>query len=398
MYRQHAAASVKQRQEQRQQSTNGGDSACNDCSGVMAHDASVEVKVSRRASSSASSQRHQQMQPERNDSQCSTVTNATVLQPVAPQDSVVEDEETGLSGPPVVPAPKGPTLRVMSEGVCLDCSSSTASSVVTPGTDSSGSSSTTTFGNRCCGSMAQGRLGSDCCDTDQQEQQSPAACEHSSWRRNWLQRLKAACKAQAAPSAIGLIAALYNFATIYSARFTSAYIVQLVFLFAPIVIAIGSSRLLKQPTPPGLFITLFVTIGGSAMVVAGKWLEGGQGASPISSRQSVTDMIIGLALSLAGVLLMAAYMLLVQVSRHLTTSEQILMANRNFSLLLFIPLAFGVEGTDWRWLYTLHPADWGVLLFSVLFIYTLNNLWLQTCTRRIGANMFSVFHFIAAGG
>jgi hypothetical protein len=103
------------------------------------------------------------------------------------------------------------------------------------------------------------------------------------------------------------------------------------------------------------------------------------------------NLAIGLLLSFACTLLMTAYMLALQVSRSLVTNEQVLMANRNMTLLVFLPLALGIEGTDFAWLWLLKPMDISVLLGSAIVIYTGANLLLQMCTRSVGANLVSVF-------
>jgi drug/metabolite transporter (DMT)-like permease len=165
------------------------------------------------------------------------------------------------------------------------------------------------------------------------------------------------------------------------------------FMFTPLGVAIASSLLLRQPRAPGVYLTLIVAIGGSAMVIAGKWLEdAAAAASGVSGEKtSAVNLAIGLLLSFACTLLMVAYMLALQVSRSLVTNEQVLMANRNITLLVFVPLALGIEGTDFAWLWVLKPMDIGVLLGSAIFIYTGANLLLQMCTRSVGANLVSVF-------
>lgn len=113
---------------------------------------------------------------------------------------------------------------------------------------------------------------------------------------------------------------------------------------------------------------MFVAIGGSAIVIAGKWLEGDQhhGTGSAAGKAAVVKLVIVLVLSVVSVLPMTAYMIALRIFRSSTTSEQLLIANRNFSLLRLLPLAFGVDGTEWCWLRTMRPADWGVMLFSVI--------------------------------
>jgi drug/metabolite transporter (DMT)-like permease len=165
------------------------------------------------------------------------------------------------------------------------------------------------------------------------------------------------------------------------------------FMFTPLFVAISSSLLLRQPRAPGVYLTLLVAIGGSAMVISGKWLEDAAADSSglAAEKTSAVNLAVGLLLSFACTLLMTAYMLALQVSRSLVTNEQVLMANRNITLLVFVPLALGIEGTEFAWLWALKPMDIGVLLGSAIVIYTGANLLLQMCTRSVGANLVSVF-------
>lgn len=165
------------------------------------------------------------------------------------------------------------------------------------------------------------------------------------------------------------------------------------FMFTPLLVAISSSLLLRQPKAPGVYLTLLVAIGGSAMVIAGKWLEdaSAQASGVATEKTSAVNLAIGLLLSFACTLLMTAYMLALQVSRSLVTNDQVLMANRNITLLVFVPLALGIEGTEFAWLWALKPMDIGVLVGSAIVIYTGANLLLQMTTRSVGANLVSVF-------
>ncbi|WIA39380.1 hypothetical protein OEZ86_005485 [Tetradesmus obliquus] len=157
-----------------------------------------------------------------------------------------------------------------------------------------------------------------------QQQQEEAEDEMP---QGWRQRLVAFARAQVLPSAIGGIACLYNLVNIYATKFTTSYLVQLMFMFKPLLVAISSSLLLRQPRAHDVYLTLLL----------------------------------------------------------------MLMANRNITLLVFVPLALGIEGTEFAWLWVLKPMDIGVLVGSAIVIYTGANLLLQMTTRTVGANLVSVF-------
>lgn len=88
-----------------------------------------------------------------------------------------------------------------------------------------------------------------------------------------------------------------------------------------------------------------------------------------------------------------------QATRRLLTTPQQVMASRNASVLLLVPLALAVEGADWGWLRALSAADWSVLLFAALVAFTLGSLGLQWCTRALGGavvSQFSCLRLVAA--
>lgn len=224
----------------------------------------------------------------------------------------------------------------------------------------------------------------------QEKQQGPAP---------WQQRLQRRLYPIAVASGVGTFMALYNITEIASLKFTSPYLVQLVFIFQPLFTAIASSILFKQARPKGLWITLLCSIGGSGMVIGGQWSDStGQfsgspeGASNAATGHSpIASMFIGLSFAVASMLLLTGFLLALQLTKHIVTGEQVLVGNRNMTLLLCLPLAFAVDGTDWTWLYRLRPQDWGVLMFAIIVIFTLNNLASNYCVQKLGATMMSVF-------
>ncbi|KAF6252807.1 hypothetical protein COO60DRAFT_1274119 [Scenedesmus sp. NREL 46B-D3] len=203
------------------------------------------------------------------------------------------------------------------------------------------------------------------------------------------ERLVAKARVAAVATVVGAIVALQALTNIYAARLALAYLVQLVFMFGPLVVALANTYVLRQPSPPKLYPTLAAAIIGAAVVLVGQWLQSrtsGQAGSGFS-----LDTLWGLLLALTSTLLLAAYFVLLQVTRHLVTGEQILWANRNVALLLFTPLSLIIEGTDWSWVVLLTPAEWGILVYTGVSIYTLGNILVQSSTRRVGSPLVSVF-------
>jgi drug/metabolite transporter (DMT)-like permease len=203
------------------------------------------------------------------------------------------------------------------------------------------------------------------------------------------QRLIAGARVAAVATVVGAIVALQALTNIYAAKLALAYLVQLVFMFGPLVVALANTYVLRQPSPPKLYPTLAAAIAGAAVVLVGQWLQS-RSTGGASSGFSL-DTLWGLLLALTSTLLLAAYFVLLQVTRHLVTGEQILWANRNVALLLFTPLSLLIEGTDWSWVFLLTPAEWGILVYTGVSIYTLGNIFIQSSTRRVGSPLVSVF-------
>lgn len=124
------------------------------------------------------------------------------------------------------------------------------------------------------------------------------------------------------------------------------------------------------------------------MMISGEWL--GDSTSSGGSR-STRDTLVGLALAVASMLLLAAYLLMLQVTQHLVTGLQVMWANTYVTVLLLTPIALGVEGTDWSWVAALRATDWCVLVFAGFVIDALNTIWTQHCSRVLGAAVVAVF-------
>jgi len=175
--------------------------------------------------------------------------------------------------------------------------------------------------------------------------------------------------------------------------FTNAYLAQLIFMLSPVFTAIANKVLLRQPAPAQLWPTIILAVAGSGMVIAGSWISNGNTSSTLGGRtlSPQVSLIVGVSLALTSTLLLSLYLVLLQVTRHIVTGEQVLWAKRNVAAIVLVPLALAVDGTDWGWVRALTIFDWLVLVFTGIIIYTLANIWLQFCSRNLGAAVVSVF-------
>jgi drug/metabolite transporter (DMT)-like permease len=198
---------------------------------------------------------------------------------------------------------------------------------------------------------------------------------------------------------IGGLVALQALTLVYASRFTLAYIVQLIFLMTPLLAAVFSRWALRQPTPRGLWPALAVALAGSALVIAGQWRaggaaaggEGGATAGAVGASNPGRDLAIGLALAVVSMVLLASYLVLLQITQHMVTGVQVMWGNTYVALIVFTPLACAVEGMDWSWVLELSGFDWGVMVFAGFFIDALNTIWTQSCARVLGAAIVSLF-------
>jgi len=205
----------------------------------------------------------------------------------------------------------------------------------------------------------------------------------------WRQRLHS----EAVASGLASLIVLQALSQIYASYFTNAYLAQLIFMLCPLFTAIANKVLLQQPAPAQLWPTIILAIAGSGMVIAGSWISNGNTASTFGSKtlSPQISLIVGVSLALTSTLLLSSYLVLLQVTRHIVTGEQVLWAKRNVAAVVLVPLALAVNGTDWGWVRALTTFDWLVLVFTGIFIYTLANIWLQFCSRNLGAATVSVF-------
>lgn len=161
------------------------------------------------------------------------------------------------------------------------------------------------------------------------------------------ERFKKWLKTTSLATGIGAMVSLQALTQVYASKFANAYIAQLIFMFTPAFAAVANRVVLKQPSPPFLWTTIVLSLGASVMVIAGQIQEDDSGEG--NSNPSIGDLFLGIGLALCSTLLLTIYLILIQVTRHLVSGEAVLWGKRNVAMILFVPLALGIEGTDWSW-------------------------------------------------
>lgn len=128
-------------------------------------------------------------------------------------------------------------------------------------------------------------------------------------------------------------------------------------LLAPLVTALVSRALLRQRAPRGLWPALAGALAGSALVVTGEFMSDAHASGAVAVAEA-RSMAAGLALAVVSMLLLSSYLVLLQVTQHVTTGEAVMWGNICMGLAVMAPLALAVEGANWRWVHELKLFDW----------------------------------------
>lgn len=92
-----------------------------------------------------------------------------------------------------------------------------------------------------------------------------------------------------------------------------AYVSQMIFMTSPLFAAIANRVVLKQPTPYGLWPTVFLTITGAVLVVVGQLQQNSEETGD-AGVPSTGGLILGCCLALLSTLLLTAYLIFIQAS------------------------------------------------------------------------------------
>lgn len=204
----------------------------------------------------------------------------------------------------------------------------------------------------------------------------PAAAAAAGRAPSWKARAGAA-------AAIGLLVTAQCLANNFAAARIPAYLGVMANMCAPLFVAVLEAAVNRRRPPRLLLPTIVLTLAASAAVVAGSWTGGaGGGLAALGAGGAVG----GLALALLATMIMSVQMVAVQMTSHLITNQESMLANRLVLVAVCAPLAFLFEGgCSLAWLAGLTPFAWGVLLFYGGVVFTGSTYLLPLAVRGLGA-------------
>jgi drug/metabolite transporter (DMT)-like permease len=116
---------------------------------------------------------------------------------------------------------------------------------------------------------------------------------------------------------LALVLLIRASSNMYAARFTEAFIVQLLNMLTPVFASLAAHYLMKTPLPDKLVPTLSLMTVGSALTVIG-------GVAMQSQRKYTGWDFIGILLGLISSIALAAYMLAVQKTKGVLLESEVL--------------------------------------------------------------------------
>ncbi|GAB4817872.1 hypothetical protein N2152v2_004918 [Parachlorella kessleri] len=206
---------------------------------------------------------------------------------------------------------------------------------------------------------------------------------------------------------------------IFALMFVQAYISQMVFLLAPLLVSFLALALLRTPLPPFFWPTLVLMLLGSAMVVGGK-AEAAAGAAASGrnglgfskpwqlhvvkvpgSRWGVLmagengvaslDDAIGIGLSLLSAFSLAIFMLTIQVCGKVVSNAEVLWANYPTQATLSLALTVALEREKLPVLTELQGWEWAVVFGVSVGVNWMGNLLQQVTIKHLGAPQVAAF-------
>jgi drug/metabolite transporter (DMT)-like permease len=186
-----------------------------------------------------------------------------------------------------------------------------------------------------------------------------------------------------AAMAMGLLVSLQCIALFYAASLVPAYLSVMATMCVPLFVAVMEACVSRRAPPRLLLPAVALTLGASALTVAGSWVgAGGAGGLAAVAKER---LVAGVMLAFGGALLMAVYMVAVHITRTLVTADEIMWANRVTLGLVCLPFACALEDPSWAWLRVLTPATIGVFIGWASLVFTSANLLLQVAVRGLGS-------------
>eukprot|EP00208_Stichococcus_sp_RCC1054_P004145 CAMPEP_0206137062 /NCGR_PEP_ID=MMETSP1473-20131121/2239_1 /ASSEMBLY_ACC=CAM_ASM_001109 /TAXON_ID=1461547 /ORGANISM="Stichococcus sp, Strain RCC1054" /LENGTH=397 /DNA_ID=CAMNT_0053529957 /DNA_START=235 /DNA_END=1428 /DNA_ORIENTATION=+ len=168
-----------------------------------------------------------------------------------------------------------------------------------------------------------------------------------------------------------------------ASRFTSAYLVQLVFTTSPLWTSLVGAAAVREAPPPLLWPVFAVTVAGSVVVVAG-------GLRSATHAVTWRDPL-GLLIALAATLAISVYFVWVAKTRAWLAESAILYINYA-AVFSFAPSVSALfEGGEWGALRDFTGRDWCALLYAGAGVYGFAKFTQQLVIRRLGASVYSLF-------
>lgn len=182
---------------------------------------------------------------------------------------------------------------------------------------------------------------------------------------------------------VGLLISAMTIMLYWSASIIPAYLNVMAIMSTPLMVTVIEACIRRRAPPPALYPAIALTLAASGLVIAGSWA--GNGGNVALTQLGGAKVAGGLALAFAGAVVMSFYMVSVQMTASLVTTDQVMWANRLTLLIVVLPFALTMEDRTWAWVPAMTPALWGILVAWASIIFTASTLLIQVAVRRLGS-------------
>ncbi|HHB90947.1 MAG TPA: DMT family transporter [Anaerolineae bacterium] len=166
---------------------------------------------------------------------------------------------------------------------------------------------------------------------------------------------------------LAIFVVLRSVTNILAIDFTRATWVQLIYLLTPFLVAILGSWFFGEQTPRYTYRALMLSTLGAALVLVADWRDVLGGFS--------TRDLLGLGLALGSMLALAFYYQMIRRSSRNRASNGMILFQQSMAMVGTYLVLTVVTGEDWgRWL-ALSANGWGYVLWVVIGVFILGNLW-----------------------
>ncbi len=180
-----------------------------------------------------------------------------------------------------------------------------------------------------------------------------------------------------------LVVVLRAITNLLAARFTLAIYIQPITLMTPLLVALLSAGLFREPLPPLTWSAIALSLLGALLMMSNDI-----GAAGVTFALTPSDWI-GIALAAVSALCLAIYMILVpRTVKYAVPGESVLL----MQLLALTVTGNGVSlliDEDWTHFAMLTPMDWTIFAVFVFGVFLGANLGQIASLRRLGAPLVS---------